>query len=326
MLGAIAAGIKVVEVDPKFDNPLSYVAKIHVDNLKEEQKRKAAETVPVQPIRPLNDIPLLSDLRSEELAIVARSMRCHSLREEETVFREGDRGESLFFVNTGLLEARSATSKLGLISSGQCFGEFSFLTGQPRTATVRALEESELLELSAVDMQEVSSSQPRLRDVLFRMYRDRALVNVLALCPLFEVLGLRDRTRLAPQFELLEVARGQAIFRQGETGGALYLIKTGSVEVRGTTPSGESIRLATLTTNQFFGEVSFLTGVPRTATVHALEGSELLKISEDKLKRLVTNHPFIKDVLSRFHLDRVMATAESLKAFLKQDRVSGIIS
>jgi hypothetical protein len=60
--------------------------------------------------------------------------------------------------------------------------------------------------------------------------------------------------------------------------------------------------------------------------VHAVEPTELLKIEEAELRDLVRHHPFLRDVLSRFHLDRVTATAESLKAFLKRERVEGLLS
>ena len=89
---------------------------------------------------------------------------------------------------------------------------------------------------------------------------------------------------------------------------------------------GELVELATLGPHQFFGEVAFLTGVPRTATVHALENTELLKIEPDQLTELLRHHPYMKDVLSKYHLDRVTATAETLKTFLKKERVDGIVS
>ena len=90
---------------------------------------------------------------------------------------------------------------------------------------------------------------------------------------------------------------------------------------------GERVELARLRKHHFFGEVSFLTGVPRTATVHALEDrTELLKIEEHELTELLRHHPYMKDVLSRYHLDRVTATAETLKSFLKKEKVEGIVS
>lgn len=325
VLGAIAAGLKVVEIDPKFDNPLAYVAKVKVDNLREEQKVQAAQTVAVRPITPLDEIPLLSDLTPEELSDVAATMRRHELAEDQVLFQEGDAGESLYFVNVGLLEAKTASSKLGLIASGQCFGEFSFLMRKPRSATVRAIERSELLELSADKMRGVVQNQPRLAEVLFNMFRERALVNVLSQSPLFEMLPSKDRARLAPRFKLVTLSKGQDVFREGEHGGALFVVKEGSLTVKATI-RGELVELATLGPHQFFGEVSFLTGVPRTATVHALENTELLKIEEDELVELLRHHPYVKEVLSQYHLDRVTSTADTLKTFLKKERVEGIVS
>lgn len=325
LLGAISAGLRVVELDPKFENPLAYVAKVKVESLREEQKKVQARTVPVRPITPLDEIPLLKDLDAEELATVAASMKRHEVDEGQVVFREGDPGESLFFLNRGLLDVRSGKDKLGVVSVGQCFGEFSFLTKEARTATVSALEPSELLELSAEAMRSVVARHQRLSVVLFELYRERVLTNVLSACPLFQVLPTKDRVRLAPRFKLVEVSKGQPVFREGEQGGALYIIKEGMLEVQATL-HGEQLTLARLGKHQFFGEVSFLTGVPRTATVDALVDSELLKIEEDELRELLRHHPYLKEVLSRYHLDRVLATAESLKAFLKKDKVEGILS
>ena len=150
--------------------------------------------------------------------------------------------------------------------------------------------------------------------------------NVLSQSPLFEMLPSKDRARLAPRFKLVTLAEGQAAFEEGEHEGALYLIKEGAVVVE-MTIRDELIELARLGKHQFFGEVSFLTGVPRTATVHSLEdGTELLKIEEKELKELLRHHPYMKDVLSRYHLDRVTATADTLKRFLKNEKVEGIVS
>jgi hypothetical protein len=124
-------------------------------------------------------------------------------------------------VNRGLLEVRAGANRLGVVSSGSCFGEFSFLTGEPRTATVRALEPSELLELSAASMRSAVEKHPRLREVLFDLYRERALLNVLSESPLFQVIPSKDRARLAPRFKLVELPAGAQAFGEGEAGGAL---------------------------------------------------------------------------------------------------------
>lgn len=325
ILGAIAAGKKIAQLDPACDNPLSYVAQVQTESLEQERGRQRAETVPYKPVTPLPDIPLLADLRPAELAAVASNMRAHEVPEGAVVFHEGDAGESIFFVTRGLLEARVGSSKLGRLPPGDCFGEFSFLTGQPRTATVRVLEDAELLELSAADMKEVVAKYPRVRDVLFKLYRERAMGNVLARSPLFEMLGTSERERIASGLELVILRSGETLFQRGAEGAAIYLIKSGRVEVRGEAPGGQDVALATLAPHQFFGEVSFLTGVPRTATIIALEDCELLKLDGQELRRLVDDHPELTEVLRRYHMDRVLATAEAIKTFLRQSRVEGIL-
>jgi NTE family protein/lysophospholipid hydrolase len=214
---------------------------------------------------------------------------------------------------------------LGRLGPGECLGEFSFLTRKPRTASVRAVESTELLELSATDMDAVVGAHPRLHKLLHQMYRERALVNVLARSPLFEMLSAEDRDRVAAQVDLVTMKRGETVVRRGEGGGAIYLVKSGKLEVRAEASKNEEIKLATLSPHQFFGEVSFLTGVPRTATVIALEESELLKLNAAELRRLVEDYPVMTRVLKRYHLDRVMATAETLKSFLRKERIEGVL-
>ena len=331
LLGAISAGLKVIELDPKFENPLAYVAKIKLDSLREEQQRTIPSTATAAPEEPggppaetssVAAIPFLSDLDPDELESVAATMRRHELSEDIVVFQEGDAGDSLYFVRSGLLEARARGATLGLLESGQCFGEFSFLTQRPRAATVSTLERCEVLELSAAGMRQVVANHPRVKDVLFEMYRDRALVNVLSQSPLFVLLPVEERRRLAPQFGLVRVPKGVAAIQEGQHDGTLYLIKKGSVSVRARL-HGELMTLAKLEAHQFFGEVSFLTGVPRTASVHAEEDTELLQIGQSELSRLLEQYPGMTEVLEKSHLDRVTATAETLKAFLRRERVDG---
>ena len=325
LLGAIAAGRKIAQLDPACDNPLSYVAQVQTQSLEQERGRQRTETLPYRPVKPLPEIPLLADLRPAELAAVANNMRAYEVPEGAVVFQEGDAGDSLYFVTRGLLEARAGSSKLGRLGPGDCFGEFSFLTGQPRTATVQVLEDAELLELSTADMKEVVARQPRVREVLFKLYRERAMENVLARSPLFEMLGARDRERIASSLELLSLGSGETLFRRGTEGAAIYLIKAGRVEVRGAAADGQEVELATLTPHQFFGEVSFLTGVPRTATIVALEDCELLKLDGRELRRLVEDYPQLTEILRRYHLDRVLATAATIKGLLRSSRVEGIL-
>jgi CRP-like cAMP-binding protein len=74
------------------------------------------------------------------------------------------------------------------------------------------------------------------------------------------------------------------------------------------------VSLGRIGPNEFFGEVSFLTGVPRTATAMTTEDSEILRIDREVLAELTVEHPRLVEVLKRFHLDRVQNAMQVMKA------------
>ncbi len=312
-LAAISAGVKILELDPTFENPLSYVAKVNASRLRDEERKQAeaAEKAPeaMADSGPLAGIPLLSDLGPEELQSAAAGLKRRFLSKGALVFEKGARTRSLCFVVSGTLEIRNEGRKLDTAGPGQCLGEFAFLTGEPRSATVSAAEESEVLELGYEMMESVIARHPRMKTVLDRMYHRRVLARVLAESPLFEFMDAGERQRLASKFEFLQVPSGIEVAQEGATDGSLFLVKKGGVEVR----KGK-VSLGRIGPNEFFGEVSFLTGVPRTATAVTTEDSEILRIDRDVLTELVVEHPRLVEVLKKFHLDRVQNAVQVLKS------------
>jgi CRP-like cAMP-binding protein len=315
-LAAISAGVKILELDPTFENPLSYVAKVNAGRLRDQQKEgKAAESTraPETEANPLSGIPLLSDLGPEELRSAAAGLKHRLLSKGAMVFEKGDRSRSLCFIVSGTLEIRNEGKKLDTAGAGSCLGEFAFLTGEPRNATVVAAEESEVMELGYETIAGVVERHPRVGTVLDRMYHRRVLARVLAESPLFDFLDAGERQRLASKFEILRVPAGIEVAQEGATDGALYLVKTGGVEIR----RGGNLVLGKIGPNDFFGEVSFLTGVPRTAAAVTTEDSELLRIDKDVLTELTREHPRLTEVLKKFHLDRVENAMRVMKSSVR---------
>jgi CRP-like cAMP-binding protein len=110
---------------------------------------------------------------------------------------------------------------------------------------------------------------------------------------------------------------GQAIVKQGDTGQSVYVIANGSVKVWTLVPSGERLDLATLHANEFFGEMSFLTGNPRTATVETAEDAVILEVTEDKLRDLVTRRPRVLQVLEQYSASREKGTSAKIQSTQK---------
>ncbi len=93
---------------------------------------------------------------------------------------------------------------------------------------------------------------------------------------------------------------GLPIVEQHDAGKSVYMIANGSVKVYTTMLSGERVDLAVLHSGDFFGEMSFLTGKPRTATVETAEDSVILEVTEDKLREVIAQRPRMLDVLRQY--------------------------
>lgn len=86
----------------------------------------------------------------------------------------------------------------------------------------------------------------------------------------------------------------QILFQEGDRGDAFYIILSGSVDV---VAQKINKHLATLGEGSFFGELSLMLGIPRTATVIAKEETLLFTISDKRFKRLLRENPEIAEVI-----------------------------
>ena len=90
---------------------------------------------------------------------------------------------------------------------------------------------------------------------------------------------------LAEKFGL-SLAKGTTVFRQGDAGGSVYVIRAGKVRVLKET-QGRRRMVTTLGPGDFFGEMAVVTGRPRSATVEVLEDADLLKVPAGKLQEMI---------------------------------------
>jgi CRP-like cAMP-binding protein len=138
--------------------------------------------------------------------------------------------------------------------------------------------------------------------------------------PLFEVLNTEERAALVKEMELEQHGEGDVIITEGEPGSAMYVIAHGEVKVytRGAGGKGGNVYLAKLGEGDFFGEVSVLTGKPRTATLTASKPTELLRLDKEKLDNALAKYPGIRKVLDDFYKKRAKHTVEAMIESLKK--------
>jgi Fe-S-cluster-containing hydrogenase component 2/CRP-like cAMP-binding protein len=109
-------------------------------------------------------------------------------------------------------------------------GEMACLNRYPRTATVVAVEESEVIEIGS-NVLYMLQRNGASRRVLNEAYRRHALNTDLSRIPICKTLSPEELKSLAKGVELMSVEPGQPIFREGETGRDLYLVRLGYVKV-----------------------------------------------------------------------------------------------
>ena len=123
--------------------------------------------------------PLLTD---GDLAHLARQLRFVRYTAGETIFRQGDAGESCFVIVSGKLHGRvefqDATPPTEFeLPTGALCGEMSLITGLPRAATLTASEEVELLEISPAAFTRLLGLRPEIPEKLAQLVADRAAQN-----------------------------------------------------------------------------------------------------------------------------------------------------
>ncbi len=127
--------------------------------------------------------PLLQD---EDLRQVAEKMSRHRYTSGETLFSQGDPGNTCYVVVTGRLHGRmeyedAAQAVEFDVGPGALLGEMSLMTGLPRTATVFVREEVELLEIPQDAFACLLGLHPEIPAVLSQLVADRAARNAAAL-------------------------------------------------------------------------------------------------------------------------------------------------
>ena len=91
--------------------------------------------------------------------------------------------------------------------------------------------------------------------------------------------------------ETINFKKGENIIEEGTLGNCAYIIEEGSVEVSKLSPHGQKQVLGVLEKSEIFGEMGLIDGLPRSATVTALEDCVMSVCSQETFNNLVDHNP-----------------------------------
>lgn len=115
--------------------------------------------------------------------------------------------------------------------------------------------------------------------------------ELLAGIPLFQSLDPAERATLAAAMTRVSYPKGEVLFRTGDPGDALYVVRSGKVELSVRDHSGDRIVLDHCGPGGLFGELSMFDGGARTANAEAVDTSELLLLDRKDFLDFLREHP-----------------------------------
>ena len=145
----------------------------------ERRPRDAGAEDQAQAREILRGEPLFQCLGDDQLDAVLQHSRLNHFGRGERVIEEGAEGDSMFVLLRGSANVsvakNGAAIRVGTLHSGDCFGEMSLLTGERRTATVRAVADCYVLEISKATMGEVIRQSPECLNQLSELLAKRRM-------------------------------------------------------------------------------------------------------------------------------------------------------
>jgi CRP-like cAMP-binding protein len=257
----------------------------------------------------LHSIPLLSSLTEAGFRRVLTTLMVRRLPDASFAIREGEPGQSFFFVADGEVrvfatDGLGRQTELARLHEGAVFGEMALLSAQPRSATVQAVGECDLLEVGRGSLAQLADELPVVADALHAFTRERLLGNLMATQPLFRPFNRAQQRDLLRRFTSHDVAPGTVVIGEGEEGRGLFVVLSGELEVTRRGGDGRPVPLAALRTGDVFGEMSLLRGAATTATVTAARNATVLFLAREYVARIVAGVPEIRKYLEALAEDR----------------------
>jgi len=248
-------------------------------------------------IETLKGLKIFARLDPEPLQQLASQGTLLNLIPGQALFTQGDRAHTMYLVLEGNLEVsvhqNGRTILVGRVGPGDPVGEMQVLAGGQRVATVSAAAPCQLLCIPNSAIRTVARDFPPmaalLNDIILQRLRTNQLV--FTLLNLFETLRpeqLQDAQALG---KWLQVARGEVLFGQGQKDDNLYLIISGRFRVTCPEANGQERPVAEVGRGETIGEMSMLSGAPRSATVTAIRDSEVVCFSGSDFTSLLMRYP-----------------------------------
>src|SRR5262245_5141399 len=115
--------------------------------------------------------------------------------------------------------------------------------------------------------------------------------NLLANIDFFSELPEEELDRILAQLDVVNLKSGEILFHEGDRGEHMYIVVSGDLEILMAPNTDNELILNRVRQGEYIGEMSLVTGAPRTASVRAHGDVSLLCMSRTQLLDLLHEHP-----------------------------------
>lgn len=145
----------------------------------EEQRRSEEQQAGIY----LKQVPLFAAIPEKDLKRLAANLHAKTFAAGEHLVRQGDEGGSFYIIKQGKVEVLVADpegrqTKVAELETGKFFGEMSLLTGEKRSASIRAVGDVEVLAVEKKDISPILTANPKIAESLSKMIEQRQRENL----------------------------------------------------------------------------------------------------------------------------------------------------
>lgn len=136
------------------------------------------------------------------------------------------------------------------------------------------------------------------------------ILPILQNIPVLSNLNEKDHHKIIENIEIKFFAKDMVVFNEGEPGDAMYIIENGKVLIYHPRPGKPPKEIATLTHNDFFGEMALISEQPRSATAKTIEETVLLQLKKEDFHLLLSQNP---EIATRISMELMHRVKENLR-------------
>jgi CRP-like cAMP-binding protein len=246
--------------------------------------------------------PLFAGLSKEALESLVSELELVHLATGETLFYEGDPGDALYVIVEGEVSVQAEGPprvEMARLGAGSFMGEVALMTDQPRSATVTATADCELLRIDRETLSRVLAEHGEVLSAVLRFVRDRLVDRWTRTSPLFRPFDESERAQLASRFRFLEVRPGRALLAAGARPDGLYIVLAGSFAVR-----RDGAQVGLVGPGELIGETALLSGSAIKSEIVARTKSLALCLPAADFRELIMTHPHVLELIGEVDASR----------------------